>query len=332
MTSISSNVSIVAFVRTSLKFEPQNSVAILLCKRQTVVATLRVDLAHGGHVTQWINSIHGIISQIVIDQAIDSTVLVAYDDREELKGRMYGELDTLMMQIGTPVRHTVLVANGQIMDFNGDGTDAVAYEEIEAEAVTLDNRLHGKNPLRAKDIEHCEETSTKVQAIAEAQETAMFSMGNSIEEIAPKIGHEMATQIAIYNEAGGVTTEVAGWLAGTFSVKMGRDMAVLALAGTATDTKSVADYLLGNRIVEDRKILEDGHAMLFESLAHIAGTARANILCAVAWAHWTRGNSTEAMATLTEVIELEPSHELGILFMRVIASGKMTQTALNKPE
>ncbi|CBT77237.1 hypothetical protein AARI_30350 [Glutamicibacter arilaitensis Re117] len=332
MTSISSNVSIAAFVRTSLKLDPQESVAILLCKGRSVVATLRVDIANGGQVTQWIDAIHSLVGQIITDNGIDATVLVAYDDRGEFKGRGYSELDNLMMLIGAPIRRAVLVANGQIMDFNGDGTDAVAYSEVEAEPLTLEDRLNGKNPLRAKDIEHCEESSIEVQTIAVARVAEIMKMGDSLEEIAPKIGHEMATQIAIYREAGEVTEEVAGWLTGTFSVKLGRDMAVLALAGTATDKVEIASYLIGDRVVEDRQILEDGHEMLFESLAQIAGSPRPNILCAVAWAHWTRGNSTEAMATLTEVIELEPNHELGNLFMKLIASGKVSKTAMKNPK
>lgn len=84
----------------------------------------------------------------------------------------------------------------------------------------------------------------------------------------------MATQIAMYREVGEVTTEIAGRLAGTFSMKKGRDMAVLALAGTVTDLESISDFLIGDRVVEDRKILETGHEILFASLAHVAGPAR----------------------------------------------------------
>lgn len=332
MTSISSNVSIAAFVRTSLKFDPQEAVAIVLCNEGSVLATLRVDLYSGGHVAQWVEAIHGILGKVTADNAVDATVLVAYDDLGEFKGGQYNALSELLEELGAPVRRAVLVANEQIMDFNGDGTDAVAYAEVEAEAITLEDRLHGKNPLRAKDIEHCETTSAEVQIIAEARKAEVTGMGQNIEELAPKIGHEMTTQIAIYREAGEVTTEIAGWLAGTFSLKIGRDLAVLALAGTATDMAGIADYLIGDRVVEDRKILEVGHEMLFESLAYIAGTARTNILCAVAWAHWTQGNSTEAMAMLTEATELEPDHQLSILFVKLIARGKMTKTALMKPE
>lgn len=51
-------------------------------------------------------------------------------------------------------------------------------------------------------------------------------------------------------------------------------MAVLALAGTVTDLESISDFLIGDRVVEDRKILETGHEILFASLAHVAGPAR----------------------------------------------------------
>lgn len=165
-TSISSNVSIAAFVCTSLKLDPRDSVAIVLCKGHSVIATLRVDLANGGQVTRWIDAIHGLVDRIITDNGIDATVLVAYDDRGAFKGQAYSELDNLMMLIGALIRRAVLVSNGEIMDFNGDGTDAVAYSEVEAEALTLEGRLNGKNPLRAKDIEHSEESSIEVQSIA----------------------------------------------------------------------------------------------------------------------------------------------------------------------
>lgn len=331
MTSISSNVGIAAAVRASLKLDPQESVALMLCTEGAVLATLRIDLVADGQVARWIDAIRGILGKVSAGNDIDATILVAYDERGQLKSAQYDALEDLLMEVGAPVRRAVLVANGQIQDFHGDGSDAVPYAEVEAEAITLEHRLIGKNPLRAKDIEHCEESSIEVQTIAGARMAEIMSMGTDLEEISPRIGHEMATQIAIYREAGEVTEEVAGWITGTFSVKAGRDLAVLALAGTATDMEGIGEYLLGDRVVEDRQILEDGHEMLFESLAHVGGIARANVLCAVAWAHWTRGNSTEAMATLTEVIELEPNHALGTLFIRVIASGKMTKTALTKP-
>ena len=157
-------------------------------------------------------------------------------------------------------------------------------------------------------------------------------MGTNLEEIARNVSHEMVTNIAIYREAGEVTDEVAGWLAGTFTVSIGRDLAVVALAGIATTTHDMADYLVGDRAVDDRKILEAGHEMLFDSLAHIAGIPRTNILCAIAWAHWTLGNGTEAMATLGEAIELEPEHRLANLLIKLIVRGKMAKTALINPQ
>ncbi|MDV2982476.1 UNVERIFIED_CONTAM: DUF4192 family protein [Actinomycetes bacterium ARC8] len=332
MTSISSNVSIAAFVRTSLKFDPQESVALVLCNEQSVVVTIRVDLHSMGNETQWASSIGNVLGKISADHAIDATVLVAYDELGTFKGAKHDALIEVLENAGAPVQRTVLVANGKIMNYHGDGTDAVPYSEVETQPIALMGMLNGKNPLRAKDIEHCEETSAEVQDIAEARMAEMIRMGETLEEIAPKIGHEMATQIAIYCEAGEVTTEIAGWLAGTFSMKMGRDMAVLALAGTATDKEGIADFLIGDRVVEDRKILEIGHEMLFEALAYIAGRARTNILCAVAWAHWTQGNSTEAMATLTEARELEPDHKLANQFVTLIARGKVAKTSLVKPE
>lgn len=92
--------------------------------------------------------------------------LAAKAARGAFKGQAYSELDKLMMLIGALTRRAVLVSNVEIMDFNGDGTDAVAYSEVEAEPLTLEGRLNGKNPWRAKDIEHCEESSIEVQSIA----------------------------------------------------------------------------------------------------------------------------------------------------------------------
>ncbi|MGP4994819.1 DUF4192 family protein [Glutamicibacter ardleyensis] len=332
MTTISSNVSVAAFVRATLKFDPQESIAIVLCHEGTVLATLRVDLRAGDVVTEWVEAIDGIISKITADQDVDATVLVAYDEDEELKGAKYDALAELLEMAGAPIQHAILVANDQIMDYDSDETDAVAYSVVESEAIILEALFHGKNPLRAKDIEHCEESSIEVQAIAVRQKANLLSMGTNLEEIARKVSHEMVTNIAIYREAGEMTDEVAGWLAGTFTVSIGRDLAVVALAGIATTTHDMADYLVGDRAVDDRKILEAGHEMLFDSLAHIAGIPRTNILCAIAWAHWTLGNGTEAMATLGEAIELEPEHRLANLLIKLIVRGKMAKTALINPQ
>lgn len=329
MTSISSNVSLVAFVRASLKFDPRESIALVLCNESAVLATMRVNL-DDMEATAWANLVGNLLRKVTENHPVDATLLVAYDELGNFDSAKHDAVANVLEDMGAPIRRSILVADNKISNF--DGTDAEPYSAITSEPITLQGMVTGRNPLRAKDIEHCEESSEEVQTIAVARKAEIFEMNPNIASIAQQIGHEMITQIAIYREAGEVTEEIAGWLAGTFSVKVGRDMAVLALAGTATDTQGIAEYLLGDRIVEDYQILEDGHEMLFESLAHIAGTPRANILCAVAWAHWTRGNTTQAMATLTEVMELEPDHELGDLFIKLIARGKVTKTALRKPE
>lgn len=182
-------------------------------------------------------------------------------------------------------------------------------------------------PSLIPDFPRCQESSTEVRRVAAARTSEMHGMEPNISDLATRIGQDMVAQIAAYKEAGAVTDDIAGWLAGTFSTRQGRDFSIVGLAGTATDKRSIFEYLVGDRVIEDPGLLADGQSMLFESLALISGPARPNIFCGLVWTHWTSGRIIEASAALIEALKLDREHPLANLLSEFIATGKVSATA-----
>ena len=215
----------------------------------------------------------------------------------------------------------MLVTNGQIMDYHGDSTDAVDYAEVYTNPFTLEAMLATGSLRLSEDAPQCTET-TEATMEAKADRIAQMTGEDYLSLEARGV-----TAIARYLDQGKVTEDMPGWIAGTYALLMGRDTATAALAGTPGTEQELAELLMGDTLIADRKIFEAGAAMLYEALEFLAGDDRPNVLAALGWTRWMVGQGTEAMKFLDQALAIDPEHRLSHLQRRLFTSGKLPKSA-----
>ncbi|QEP09080.1 DUF4192 family protein [Glutamicibacter sp. ZJUTW] len=306
------NTGLVALVRSSLGIDPAEAVVLAFRKGHNILGTVSAELVQTGDWTKWLAILEQIVIEVTDADELDGSFLVIFDENDVFRGEAYREASILLSRHGIPVNHAVLVADGKVMDYFGDRSDAVDYAEVLKTDIALEDMLTVKNRRRAQDVNPCEESSMAVMSTAVARMAELENREHeNVADASAELSHELATTIADYAENGKVTEEIAGWIAGTFMSAVGRDLAVAGLAGVANGTEDLREIYLGQRAIEDREIFEAGANMLHESLTLIAGTKpRAGILCALGWSHWVTGNMTQAFAMLDLALEEEPQHSL----------------------
>lgn len=326
------NTGLVALVRSSLGIDPTESLVLAFRKGDHVLGTMRIELANPSAVAQWVTALEEVIANLTDSEQLDGTFLIAFDDHDILRGDGYRAVAILLARYGIPVNHAVLVAEGKVMDYFGEGENAVDYEEVLKEDIALEAMVSDRKRQLAQDITACTESNATVMATAVQRMAQIAGMKHeNIADASADVAHGLALTIADYAENGAITDEIAGWIAGTFTSKVGRDLAVAGLAGIVTTDQDLREIFLGQRPIEDRNIFETGATMLHESLAHIAGeTPRANIICTLGWAHWMTGNMPEAMAMLRKANEEEPGHSLANSLRKVMLNIGIPKSAFGK--
>src|SRR5699024_5659244 len=110
-----------------------------------------------------------------------------------------------------------------------------------------------------------------------------------VEILAQSIHDELTEQLEAYRREGNVNEKLAGWVAGTFQSKNGRDFIMAGMATDENDLEKVSKTLLGELDITDIERFETAAKMLYEALEHISGSGRTNVLAGLAWARWMLG-------------------------------------------
>ena len=331
MATINDKVGIASLVRSALHLDPTDSIVLVLCANSSVLATLRIDAHPETEASEFASSVIRILASI--SEPIDATILVSYEGDKAMTFAQYDELSQRLDLAGAPIAKAVLVTNGQIMDYDGDSTDAVDYAEVYTNPFTLEAMLATGSLRLAEDAPQCTEATeatmdAKAERIAQmAGEDYLSIQARGITAIALQFGNDMMHQIARYLDHGKVTEDMAGSIAGTYALRMGRDTATAALAGTASTEQELAELLMGDTLIADRKIFDAGAAMLYEALEFLAGDDRPNVLAALGWTRWMAGQGTEAMKFLDQALAIDPEHRLSHLQRRLFTSGKLPKSA-----
>lgn len=331
MTTLHDNVGIASYVHASLRLDPTDSVVLVLCTNGMALGTLRIDAHPETEASEFASSVVRILTSI--SEPIDATILVSYEGDKAMTFAQYDELSQRLDAMGAPIAKAVLVTNGQIMDYDGDSTDAVDYAEVYTNPFTLEAMLATGPTRLAEDAPQCAEATeateeAKADRITElAGEDYLSLADRGLIAFARQLGHDMMHQIARYLDQGKVTEDMAGWIAGTYALRMGRDTATAALAGTPGTEQELAELLMGDTMIADRKIFDAGAAMLYEALEFLAGDDRPNVLAALGWTRWMAGQGTEAMKFLDQALAIDPEHRLSHLQQRLFTSGKLPKSA-----
>lgn len=326
---LTNNVQLVSFTQITLGFTPRNSVVLHLSCGTTLICTLRVD-AHPVAGGAWARQVMETLQQV--SAQLDSSILVSYEDEYAMTTAQYEELGDLLAQAGMPLRKAVLVTDGKIMDYDRDSTDAVDYEEALIEPINLAHMVNAPAPRHADEVPPCHEEPDAMATARTAQAAAIDGYHvSTIDELAARVHDELLEQLVTYRQVGTTSEEQAGWIAGTFQTRLGRDVFLAVLATGANRDKDVPAALMGEESIENRELFTAGANMIFDALEFIPNAYRPNILAGLAWTRWMQGKGSLALEFLGLSREIDPEHTLTELFTRLIMSGKLPASATTPP-
>lgn len=147
---ITNQADVVAHLITSVGFTPTSSVALQLLDGTKVLASLRVDVAETGDSSVWAHQVVGIVERL---ENVTGVILISFEDDKAMTAGQYEELGDQLARIGTPIRRSILVTGGMVMDYEGDGTDADHWSSVEVSPVGLETHLQLTKPaMHVADI------------------------------------------------------------------------------------------------------------------------------------------------------------------------------------
>ena len=324
MISVKNNVDIIVYINNLLGFEPKSSVVVVMLNDEKVHGCARVDANPDAPANAWAQQVGSIFSEV---QGINRTVLVSFENEQSLTLDQFDALGDELAKNGMPIHRALLVTANQVMDFEGDSTDAVTLEDLASHPLNLEFQFQaGKNRSfeNIPKLQNGDGQLTAERGIAAGArflETGAKDYSDPV--VALELRGEIESAVAQYKSAGEVSPELAGWLSGTVARKLARDFVTLSSVTSAPTIETAKDHLLGKLDIEDREFFNDMSDMLFDALAFTPITQRAHLLVIIGWQRWMMGKSSEALKFLKVASEGDPTCELAQLLTVAIASGNL---------
>lgn len=324
---ITNQADVVAHLITSLGFTPTSSVALQLLDGTKVLASLRVDVAETGDTSVWAHQVVSIVERL---EHVTGVILISFEDDKAMTSHQYEELGDQLARIGAPIRRSILVTGGMVIDYEGDSTDAEQWNTVQTSPVGLETHFQlSKSAMHVADIPAYE---NRLEREANEQSEKMQAFDFESDEHRENLHTEFTRLVTEYHEGGQLTDQMAIWVAGAMQKKSTRDLVAVATATADMSLDSIANTLLGDTVVEDREFFDHAIEMLFGCAHYVAGEASANILCLLGWACWMTGRGSEAQKFLIKAGTQYPGHRLSELLTTLIAQGKLPATALIDPQ
>ncbi|GAA2943168.1 DUF4192 family protein [Glutamicibacter bergerei] len=323
---ITNQTDLVAHLISALGFTPASSVALQLLEGEKAFASLRVDVASPGDTTAWAHQVTGIVQRL---EQVTGVSLVSFEDDKAMTAGQYEELGDQLAHIGAPIRRAVLVSNGMVMDYEGDGTDAEDWDTVQISPVGLEAHFARTKPaMRMADIPAYDDRLDH-----EAEELAGDLQGFDfdVSENRERLRAEFTGLVTEYQAHGRVTDPMVIWVAGAMRQKSTRDLVAVVTATADMSLESITNVLLGETIVEDREFFDHAVEMLYRCAHYVNGEPFANILCLLGWACWMTGQGSEAQKFLLRAGDECPGHRLSELLTLLVTQGKVPATALVDP-
>ena len=323
---ISSQADAVAHLINALGFTPTSSVALHLLTDGQVLASLRVDVVNAQDARPWAVQIASLLARI---DNVTGVILISFENERVMTDGQYEELGDQLARIGAPIVRTIRVAEGEVMDYDGDRTDAVSWDEVQTSPVGMDAHLQLTKPLRqVEDLpEYDDRLTTEIDQQAEiltGYDFTEFDQRDMLRE-------QFAELVTEYQRTQQVTDQMIAWIGGAMCSKATRDMLTASTATSDMSWEKITDALVGDAVVEDQEFFDDAMDLIFHCAHYLYGEEFAHVLCVLGWGHWTTGRGSLGRQFILKASQEEPGHRLSELLGTLINQGKLPATALRNP-
>ena len=307
-------------------FIPTSSVVLMLMNETGLVATLRVDASPEAPAEGWAQQITTYVHRV---SDANGVILLSFENEKAMTTQQFRALGDTLAHAGCPIKNSVLVTDGWVMDYDGDSTDAVKFSTVaESNAALALMFSTNKAAKMAADIPACT-TSANITDLQKFINDAQ-NMSFEDEETRNLVRGTLTDMVGRYRKNGKVTPAHAAWLAGTCTNKSVRDLMFASLATTSDDTETISAVLLGETPPEDWEFFQAGADALYTALEFIPESSRPDLLAGIGWTRWIDGKGSEAMKFLDLALESDPEHRLTTLLIKMINTGELPTSASTK--
>lgn len=325
-TKATTPADVVSVVAHTLGFTPQSSIVLMFLTGTSLSATVRINANPEMPTAQMSRMMRDYAG---IADGSNATILVSFEDDKALTIAQYEAMGDALAAEGAPLVSGVLVTDGQIMDYDGDSTDAVPFDNATTSPTALELHMRRTKPQQlAADVPACKDEAGQAEAINE-HERAGTSVQVDDEARSSAVG-TLQDIVDGYTISDTVTADHAAWIAGTMKRPLLRDVLAASLSTSETDNHSLEEAMLGNSIPENWEYLNNASRMLYAALAFIPNDKRANVLCIIGWTRWMDAKSSQAAEFFQLALEAEPGHHLAGLLTKRNNLGILSRAALTR--
>lgn len=317
---------LVAVAIHGIGFVPTSSVALMLMNDTGLVATLRVDATAEAPAEAWAQHIVSFVHRVTDANGV---ILLSFEDEQGMTTAQFRALGDTLAHAGCPIKNSILITGGWIMDYDGDSTDAVEFSTVAESNAALALMFNtSKAAKMAADIPAC----TTPASIDELKKfiTEARHMSFEDEETRSVVRGTLADMIDGYRHSGKVSPAHAAWLAGSCTNKGVRDLLFASLATTSDDMEAVSAVMMGETSPEDWEFFQAGSDAIYTALEFIPEDSRADLLAGIGWTRWIDGKGSEAMKFLALALDAVPEHRLTGLLIALINTGEVPRSASTK--
>lgn len=323
---ITSQADVVAHLINALGFTPISSVGLLLLTDGKVLASVRADVVKAQEARPWAVQIASLLERI---DNVTGVILISFENELVMTDEQYVELGDQLARIGAPIVRAIRVAEGEVMDYEGDRTDAVSWDEVQISPVGMDTHLQLTKPLRqVEDLPpYDDRLTTEINQQAEILKGYDFTEFDQRDMFREQFG-ELVTE---YQHTQQVTDQMIAWIAGAMCNKATRDMLTASTTTSDMSWETITPMLVGDTVVEDQEFFDDAMDLIFHCAHYLTGEEFAHGLCVLGWGHWTAGRGSFGRQFIIKASQEVPGHRLSNLLGTLINRGKVPATALRNP-
>ncbi|MET0872424.1 MAG: DUF4192 family protein [Paeniglutamicibacter terrestris] len=319
-------VEVTAVAIHGIGFIPTSSVVLMLMNENGLVATLRVDANPEVPAEEWAQNITTYVHRV---SDANGVILLSFENEKAMTTAQFRALGDTLAHAGCPIKNSVLVTDGWVMDYDGDSTDAVKFSTVaESNAALALMFSTNKAAKMAADIPVCT-TPASINDLQKFINDAQ-NMGFEDEETRAVVRGTLTDMVDGYRKNGKVSPQHAAWLAGLCTNKNVRDLMFASLATTSDDNGTISAVLMGDTAPEDWEFFQAGADAVYSALEFIPEASRTDLLAGLGWTRWIDGKGSEAMKFLGLALETDPEHRLTTLLIAMINSGELPKSASTK--